>query len=89
MTAMAQLEFVPLTCDTDILLISNLPAIKSEWMSLRFEGMDNPAAQQQAVKHHKDAIRYLQGEMIKYQGKQLPALGFKPFGRHAVALNMR
>jgi hypothetical protein len=89
MTAMAQLEFVPLTCDTDILLIGNLPAIKSEWMSLRFEGMDEPSAQQQAVKHHKDAIRYLQGEIVKYTGKQLPALGFKPFGKHPVSLNMR
>lgn len=88
MTAMAQLEYVPATCDTDYLLIGNLPAIKSEWMAMRLESVDNPKTKAEARAHHKDAIRYLQGELIRYEGKSRPALGFHPFGRNPIALNM-
>lgn len=89
MTAMAQLEFVPATCSTDYLLIGNLPAIKSEWMSMRLERMDNPTAKAESKAHHKDAIRYLQGELVKYEGKSRPALGYHPFGRNPACLTLR
>ncbi len=80
MTAMAQLEFVPVTCDTDYLIISNPPALIAEGQSLRLERMDNPTAKQEALMHHKQAIRYLQGEMVKVFGREQPALNFAPFG---------
>lgn len=89
MTAMALLEYVPLTCDTDFLLIGNLPAMKMECMAIRLEGMDNPTAKGEAAAHHKSAIRYLQGEIIKMEGRQQPALGYHPFGPCPIPLNMQ
>lgn len=81
MTAMAQLEFVPVTCDTDYLLINSLPALIAEGQSWRLERMDNPTAKQEALAHHKQAIRYLQGQLVKYEGRANPILQFHPFGR--------
>lgn len=85
MNAMAVREYVPLTCDTDRLLIGNLPAMKMECMAIRLETMDNSTSKAESLDHHKRAIRYLQGELVKYEGREQPALGFQPFGRARLA----
>ena len=84
---MAQLEYTPVTCDTDYLIIGNLPALIAEGQSLRLERMDNSSAKQEALMHHKQAIRYLQGELVKYEGREQPALNFAPFGRQRLGRN--
>lgn len=78
--ALAKLDMIPVTVDTDYLLISNIPALKEECLSIRYGEMDTAEAFQAAEVKHKKAIRLLNQELIHYLGKQLPAIGFKPFG---------
>lgn len=87
-TAMAKLEFVPMTNDTDFLIIGNLAALEDECQSIRYGRMDSSDAEAKAKRHHKNAIGWLQGELIHTYGKRQPALSFKPFGRNTMSLNM-
>lgn len=80
-TAMAKLEFVPMTNDTDFLIIGNLAALKEECMAIRFGEMDVSEAETKAARHHKNAIRLLNGELAHMEGKRQPALNYRPFGR--------
>jgi len=79
-TAMAKLEFVPVSADTDFLLIGNIPAIKEECQSIRYSEMDVTNAKQMSELHHRNAIRLLNKELVHFLGKSNPAFGFKPFG---------
>ncbi len=80
-TAIAKLDYVPVQVDTDYLVpVQNLEAITEEAQSIRYSTMDTPAAAGLADKHHRDAIRILNGELIHFQGKDKPAIEFKPFG---------
>lgn len=79
-TAIVKLELIPAVVDTDYLLIQNLEALIEECMSRRMSKMDNKEAQQLALVHHTNAIRYLNSEITHYLGKQSPAVGFHPFG---------
>jgi len=88
-TAIAQLEFIPVTSDTDFLIIGNLPALRSEAQAFRYEGIDSPTAKQESAFHHKLAIGFLNGESVHYNGKRRPALEFKPFGRRGSLENAR
>lgn len=83
-TAMAQLSYIPVTNDTDFLIIGNLPALEEEMRAMRYEKIDNPTAKQEAAFHHKQAIRFLNGELVAVEGRRRPALSFKPFGRCGV-----
>lgn len=90
-TAMAKLEFIPVKVDTDYLIINNIPAIKEECMSIRYEEMDNPQAKQQSQFHHIQAIRLLNRELQHFEGKEMPAILFSPFGNaslNKVDINM-
>ena len=87
-TGMAKLEFIPLTNDTDFLIIGNLAALKEECMSIRFGEMDGQDAEAKSARHHKNAIRLLNGELIHAEGKRQPALNYKPFGRCGLNLQM-
>jgi len=79
--AMAKLEYIPVAVDTDYLTpINNLEALIEECISIRYSTQDSPTAAQLSIKHHKDAIRLLNGELIHYEGKSRPAISFKPFG---------
>lgn len=79
--AMVKLEYLPAAVDTDYLTpVQNLEAIIEECISLRYSTMDTPNAAGLAAKHHRDAIRLLNGELIHYVGKSRPAVSFKPFG---------
>lgn len=88
-TALAQLAFVPVTNDSDFLIIGNLPALEHEIQAIRYEKMDSPNAKQQAVWHHKQAISYLNGELTATNGRKRPALDWKPFGRNGCRDNLQ
>jgi hypothetical protein len=79
-SAMAKLELIPVTTDTDYTLIQSKEAIINECEAIRYMGMDNESAQMMAKSKHNDAIRLLIGEMTHRLGKNTPSVSFKPFG---------
>ena len=79
-TAMAKLDFVPVSVDQDWLLIGNIPALKLECEAVRYEEMDNPAAQAMAKSKHKQAVKMLNDELNHYEGRTAPIVNFAPFG---------
>lgn len=79
-TAIVKLEPIPVAVDTDYLLIQNMEAIIEECQAVRFATMDNPNALQMSQAHHIMAIRFLNGELTHYYGKDKPAVNFAPFG---------
>jgi len=78
--ALAKLELIPVKEDTDYLLIQNIEALILECQAIRHSKMDSDAAKQQSAVEHRDAIRLLQGELVHYEGKDRPAIVYKPFG---------
>lgn len=78
-TAMAKLEYHPVSEPTDLLLISNMPALKAKCEGIRFSEMDNPTALQMAAAKHAGAIRLLNKELAVYHGIA-PAVNVAPFG---------
>jgi hypothetical protein len=79
-TAMAKLELIPVTTDTDYLLISSAEAVINECESIRYEGMDNATAAGMADRKHRKALGLLNGQLSHYLGIDQPAVNFKPFG---------
>jgi hypothetical protein len=79
-TALAKLELIPVVGDTDYLLIQNIEALIAECQSIRYSEMDSADAMQKSGERHLAAIRLLQGELVHYEGKDRPAISFKPFG---------
>ena len=79
-TAIAKLEPIPVLVDTDYLLIQNREALIEECASIRYSEMDTMAAKQMAAERHTQAVRYLNGELTHYLGKDTPAINFAPFG---------
>lgn len=80
LTAIVKLDYRPVTCDSDTLIINNIPALKEECMAIRFDEMHTIEAKKMAAAHHAKAIRLLNGQLIHYLGKEMPAIQFKPFG---------
>jgi hypothetical protein len=79
-TAMAKMEFVPVSVDQDWLLIGNIPALKAECEAVRYGEMDNNEAQARSVAKHREAIKLLNQELLHYTGRQGVAVNFAPFG---------
>lgn len=79
-TAIVKLELIPVVYDTDYLLIGNLEAITEESQAVRYSEMDRPDSKQMVDYHHRNAVRFLNGELSHYVGQEQPAVGFKPFG---------
>jgi hypothetical protein len=79
-TAMAKLALIPVSVDTDYLVIQNLAAMKEECQSVRFGEMDDATSAGQSALHHKNAIKLLNGELIHHLGKERPAINYAPFG---------
>lgn len=69
-TAMAKYEYQPVSEPTDLLLISNLPALKAECEAIRFSEMDNPSAQAMSLLKHRQAVKMLSQELAHYHGDQ-------------------
>lgn len=78
--ALAKLDLIPATVQTDWLLIQNLEAIIEECQSVRYSEMDTLAAKQMAAERHKQAVGLLNGEQAHFLGLNEPAVGFYPFG---------
>lgn len=79
-TAIVKLELIPVVVDTDYLLFHNLEAIIEECVSVRLSEIDSRSAKEESIMHHIEAVRYLNGELVHYYGKDTPAVSFKPFG---------
>jgi hypothetical protein len=79
-TAIAKLEPIPVSVDTDYLLLQNKEAIIAECQSVRYDEMDTQAAKQMARERHDYAIGLLNGELSHYIGKESLAVGYAPFG---------
>jgi len=80
-TAMAKLDFIPVQVDTDWLTpIMNIRALIEECQAQRFGNMDSPNGTGKYAEHHAKAIRFLQGEIVHYEGKDKPAITVAPFG---------
>jgi len=79
-TAIAKLEFIPVVSDTDYTLIQNLEAIIQEAQSVRYSTIDSQQAKQNEAIKHRDAVRYLRGELAHFLGTTTPAVNFAPFG---------
>jgi hypothetical protein len=79
-TAIAKLDYIPVTCDPDFLIIGNMEALEEEMLAIRLNRMDDPAAKKESRQHHLNAIGYLNGELIHVEGKKRPALNYRPFG---------
>jgi hypothetical protein len=79
-TAIVKLELLPVTTDTDYLLIQNLEALIEECCAVRYSEMDTVSAKQLEAQKHQAAIRLLNGELTHYLGKNEPAVNFAPFG---------
>lgn len=86
--AIVKLDLIPAVVDSDYLLIQSEEAIIAEAESARFSDMDAPASKQSAAERHREAVRYLQGQLVHYEGKEQPAISFKPFGS-ASLINQR
>jgi len=79
-TAIAKLDLIPATSDTDYCLIQNLEAIIEECASIRYAEMDSPVAKQMSQERHRLAISFLNGELNHFLGKDQVAVNFAPFG---------
>ncbi len=79
-SAMAKLDFVPVRVPTDYLLISSLPALIEEAEAVRYSEMDIPNAKAMSASHHREAVRFLQGQSVLYEGKTKPAFNLALFG---------
>lgn len=79
-TAIVKLELLPVTTDTDYLLIQNLEALIEECCAVRYSEMDTLSSKQLEAQKHRAAIGLLNGELTHYQGMDDPAINFAPFG---------
>lgn len=79
-TAIAKLEFIPVTTDTDYCLIQNLQALIREGAAWRYSKMDSVQSRQLGAVDHKEAVRLLNGELAHYYGIQDPAIRLDVFG---------
>lgn len=79
-TALARLEYIPVAVPTDYLIVPNVEALTQEAQSARYDRMDDPQMKANALLHHRNAVRLLQGQSVAMEGKLKPAVSFSPFG---------
>lgn len=79
-TAIAKLELIPVVSDTDYTLIQNLEAIIAEAQAVRYSTIDGQQSDIDQQSNHRDAVRFLRGELAHYLGTTTPAVNFAPFG---------
>lgn len=78
--AIAKLEAIPVRVDTDYLLFHNLEAIIEECQSIRYSEIDSPTSKAMSHDHHRQAVRFLNGELTHRVGSKNAAIIFAPFG---------
>jgi hypothetical protein len=79
-TAIAKLELLPVTFDTDYLMIQNLEAVIEEGQALRYSEMDSMDSKQLEAIKHRDAVRLLNGQISHVLGQKDPAINIALFG---------
>lgn len=79
-SAIAKLQPVPVTTDTDYLLLTSKEAFISEAQAIRLGEADTISAQKMADRHHQRAIGFLISELGHYHGILTPAVGVNYFG---------
>jgi hypothetical protein len=79
-TAIAALEAIPVAADSDYFLVQNLEALIAEAQSVYYAAKEDANSKAIAGERHKEAVRLLIGELTRYQGKNSPAVNWKPFG---------
>lgn len=79
-SVMVKLDLVPVRVPTDYLLIQNPEALVCEARAGRFAKMDSQQAILKGADQHRQAIRYLNGELAHYVGHDQTAVNFAPFG---------
>jgi hypothetical protein len=79
-TAIVKLDLIPVAVDQDYTLLTNLEALIAESESARYSSMDTPAAKSMSAERHKYAVGLLNGELVHINGKDRPAVNFRPFG---------
>ncbi len=78
--ALVKLDLIPVMADPDYLLIGNLEAIIEEMKALRYSTMDTLNSKQMEQACHHQAVSYLNGELIHFQGRDKPSFTFRPYG---------
>ncbi len=78
--AIAKLELIPVSKDTDYCLIQSKEALTEKANGVRYSEMDNAGAKAMSQNCHRKAIQMLNGELRHYFGVQNTAVGFAPFG---------
>jgi hypothetical protein len=79
-SALVKLELIPVMADTDYLLIQSLQAVIEEWQSLRYSTMDTSQSKQLEQIKHRQAVSYLNGQLVHYLGRDKPSYTFRPYG---------
>lgn len=79
-TALAKMDFIPVSVDQDWLLIGNLPALKLECEAVYYGEISNPESQTMARTKHVEAVKLLNEELNHYVGRTSPIVNFAPFG---------
>ena len=78
--AIAKMDLVPVAVPPDYLLIQSREAMIEEGHALRFAGVEAAGALERSERHHRAAIRFLNGQLTHYEGKETVAVNFAPFG---------
>ncbi len=78
--AIVKLDLIPVVADSDYCLLTNMEAIIEEAQAVRYSTIDSPTAKQNEAIKHRDAVRYLRGELGHTQGLTTPAVNFSPWG---------
>lgn len=73
-TALAKMEYIPAIRDTDLLVISNIPALTEMVQALRYYAQDVVASHQLGLMHEKRAIKLMRQELDHYMGIEEPAV---------------
>lgn len=83
--AIAKLDLIPVTADTDWLLIQNQEAMILECQAVYHSRCDEPRARLLAQEEHRAAVQLLNGELNHFLGVNEPAIQFAPFGSARLA----
>lgn len=78
--AIAKLEPIPVRVDTDYLVLQNMEALIEEAQAVRYSEMDTIEAKQMSSERHIQAVRFLNGQLSHYFGRDDVAVNFAPFG---------
>lgn len=88
---LVKLEFIPVTRDSDFLLIGNLAALKEECLAIKYSEMETEGSVQLSQMHHKKALALLNKELRVYEGDKRPAVNVAIYGtahlrRHSIGV---